>query len=190
MVLRRFPALRSSSLTCRHSFEFVLSINQSLKEGTTYNHLKPSKTTYNHLQPPRKIQQPPTTTSKTSTTTSKQFLELRAQNVSHLQTTQLSGLSTTSVDNKGVITVILPHFFFYNLTFQIFKFSISLYYCGSIKYKQNDHEFRFVTSPRDWLYKGTIESKILGGGWGCVHFSNFIYVTYCHLACFRHLWLV
>ena len=32
-----------------------------LKEGTTYNHLKPSKTTYNHLQRP-------TTTSKNSTT--------------------------------------------------------------------------------------------------------------------------
>ena len=46
--------------------------SQLLKEGTTYNHLKPPKTTYNHLQPPRKIQQPSTTTSKTSTTTHKQ----------------------------------------------------------------------------------------------------------------------
>ena len=62
------------------------------------------------------------------------FLEFRAQNVSHLQVIQLSGLSTTSVDNKGVIIVILFHSF-YNLTFQIFKFSTSLYYFGSIKYK-------------------------------------------------------
>ena len=84
--------------------------------------------------------------------------------MSHLQTTQLSGLSTTSVDNKGVIIVILFHFFLNNLTFQIVKFSISLYYCGSIKYKKNDHEFRFVTSARGRLYKGTMESKILGGG--------------------------
>ena len=33
-----------------------------------------------------------------------------------------------------------------------------------------------------------MESKILGRGRGFVQFSNFIYVTYCHLACFRHLW--
>ena len=42
---------------------------------------------------------------------SHKFLEFRAQNMSHLQTTQLSGLSTTSVDNKGGIIVILFHFF-------------------------------------------------------------------------------
>ena len=36
-----------------------------------------------------------------------------------------------------------------------------------------------------------MESRIAGGGLDFVHFSNFIYVTYCDLACFRHfLWLV
>ena len=40
-----------------------------------------------------------------------QFLEFHAQNVSHLQTRQLSRLSTTSEDNKGVIIVILFHSF-------------------------------------------------------------------------------
>ena len=35
-----------------------------------------------------------------------------------------------------------------------------------------------------------MESRIAGEGLGFVHFSNFIYVTYCDLACFRHLWLV
>ena len=35
-----------------------------------------------------------------------------------------------------------------------------------------------------------MENKILGGPIGFVQFSNFIYVTYCHLACSRHLWLV
>ena len=29
-----------------------------------------------------------------------------------------------------------------------------------------------------------MESRIAGGGLGFVHFSNFIYVTYCDLACF------
>ena len=31
-----------------------------------------------------------------------------------------------------------------------------------------------------------MESRIAGGGLGFVHFSTFIYVTYCDLACFRH----
>ena len=31
-----------------------------------------------------------------------------------------------------------------------------------------------------------MESKILAGGGGFVQFSNFIYVTYCQLACFGH----
>ena len=36
-----------------------------------------------------------------------------------------------------------------------------------------------------------METRIAGGGLDFVHFSNFIYVTYCDLACFRHfLWLV
>ena len=30
-----------------------------------------------------------------------------------------------------------------------------------------------------------MESRIAGGDLGFVHFSNFIYVTYCDLACFR-----
>ena len=63
-----------------------------------------------------------------------QISRIPRQNVSNLQTIQFSGLSITSVDNKGVIIVILFHFF-YNLTFQILKFSVSLSYCGSIKYK-------------------------------------------------------
>ena len=32
-----------------------------------------------------------------------------------------------------------------------------------------------------------MESKILGGGEGFVKFSYFVHVTYCHLACFRHV---
>ena len=40
--------------------------------------------------------------------------------------------------------------------------------------------------PPGRLYRGTMESKIRG----FVHFSNFICVTYCDLACFRYLWLV
>ena len=48
----------------RHSLSrcyFNILCAQLLKEGTTYNQLKPPKPTYNHLQPP-------TTTSKISTT--------------------------------------------------------------------------------------------------------------------------
>ena len=43
---------------------------------------------------------------------SHKFLEFRAQNASHLQTRKLSGLSTTSVDNEGVVIVILFNYFF------------------------------------------------------------------------------
>ena len=34
-----------------------------------------------------------------------------------------------------------------------------------------------------------MKSKILGEGGRLAQFSCFMYVTYCHLACFRHLWL-
>ena len=51
---------RESPLFVQVFFQYIVRV-KSLKEGTTYNQLKPPKPTYNHLQPP-------TTTSKNSTT--------------------------------------------------------------------------------------------------------------------------
>ena len=50
-----------------------------------------------------------------------------------------------------------------------------------------------ITHFVSWPYSPLVDYT--GGPWrvkirGFVHFSNFICVTYCDLACFRHLWLV
>ena len=73
------------------------------KEGTTYDHLKPSKT---HLQPPRKIQQPPTATSKTSTTIHKQA---NTKLTSHLmqERSQYHNMSRITRNKTTIIRTLL-----------------------------------------------------------------------------------